>query len=395
MTDKTRRRFLQVGSGVVLLGGIGGHVVADSHDDDDNNEENHDGGNETDDGEGMDDGTEATAMVAFDDQTTDGTTVHVAEAMLPEGGFVTIHDSSLLDGDALGSVIGVSDALESGEVTDLEVPLFGDVPGTDFDREMLETDETLIAMPHLDSNESGEYEFVESEGEVDGPYVDDAGDPVVDDAMVTVESDEGMDEEAESASLRVAHLSPDAPNVDVYVDGDLTVEDLPFGDVTDYLELPAGSYQVEITAAGDAETSVFDEELEVPAGAFTVAAIGELEGDREFEVTVLEDDVSEPDEDEARVSAFHASPDAPNVDIRVAATGEALFEDVAYGEGGSVAVPEGEYRLCVYPAGNDEEAVIGTDVSLEAGMAYSVFAIGYVGDEPAIDLTVAAGDTWA
>ncbi len=394
MTDKTRRRFLQVGSGVVLLGGVG-HVVADGHDDADGNEsegtnESDSGMNESD-GE-MDDGMEATAMVTFEDQTTDGTWVTVAEATLPEGGFVTIHDSSLLDGEVLGSVIGVSDAMESGEATDVEVPLFGDIPGTEFDRDMLEADETLIAMPHMDSNDSGAYEFVESEGEVDGPYADDAGDPVVADATVTVETDDSA-AEAESASVRVAHLSPDAPNVDVYVDGDLTVEDLPFGDITGYLELPAGTYGVEITAAGDAETVVFDEELEVPAGAFTVAAIGELEGDSPFEVTVLEDDVSKPGEGEARVSAFHASPDAPNVDVRVAETGDALLEDVAYGEGGSVAVPEGDYRLCLYPAGGDE-AVVGTDVSLEAGTAYSAFATGYVGSEPMIDLAVAASDTW-
>ncbi|MFC4986665.1 DUF4397 domain-containing protein [Saliphagus infecundisoli] len=388
MTDKTRRRFLQIGSGAVLLGGVG-HVVADDHNESDGGNEsgemNESGGMNESDGE-----MEATAMVTFEDQTTDGTWVTVAEAMLPEGGFVTIHDSSLLDGEVLGSVIGVSEAMEAGEMSDVEVPLFGDIPGTDFDREMLEEDETLIAMPHMDSNDSGAYEFVESEGEVDGPYVNDAGDPVVADAMVTVEAD---DEEEGSASVRVAHLSPDAPNVDVYVDGELTIEDLPFGDVTDYLELPAGTYGIEITAAGDAETVVFDQDLEVPAGAFTIAAIGELEGDSAFEVTVIEDDVSELGEGEARVSAFHASPDAPNVDIRVAETGEALFEDVPYGEGGSVAVPAGDYRLCIYPAGGDE-AVIGADVSLEAGTAYSAFATGYVGSEPMLDLSVAASDTW-
>jgi hypothetical protein len=205
------------------------------------------------------------------------------------------------------------------------------------------------------------------------------------------ESDDDHDDDTddESAFVSVAHLSPDAPNVDVYVDGDLTIEDLPFGEVTGYLELPTGSYQVEITAAGDAETSVFDEELEVPAGDFTIAAIGELEGDnQEFEVVVLEDDNSDPDEGETRVRAFHASPDAPNVDVTVAATGDALFEDVPFGEGGYVEVPEGEYRLCVYAAGDREEAVIAADVELEEGTVYSAFAIGYAADEPALDLAL-------
>ncbi|WP_331232660.1 DUF4397 domain-containing protein [Natronorarus salvus] len=200
--------------------------------------------------------------------------------------------------------------------------------------------------------------------------------------------DDGADEGGD-ALVSVAHLSPDAPDVDVYVDGDLVIEGLPFGQVTGYLELPADSYQIEVTATGDPETSVFDEEVDVPEGEFTIAAIGELEGEnQEFEVVVLEDDNSDPAEGEARVRAFHASPDAPNVDITVAATGDALFEDVPFGEGGYVDVPEGEYRLCIYAAGDRDDAVLGVPVELEAGTVYSAWAIGYVADDPAFDVAL-------
>ena len=60
-----------------------------------------------------------------------------------------------------------------------------------------------------------------------------------------------------SAMVRVAHLSPNAPNVDVYVDESAVLEDVPFGAVSEYLDVPAGERQVEITAAGDPDTSVF------------------------------------------------------------------------------------------------------------------------------------------
>jgi hypothetical protein len=202
-------------------------------------------------------------------------------------------------------------------------------------------------------------------------------------------NDDEVDEGDGGALVSVAHLSPDAPDVDVYVDDDLVIEGLPFGQVTGYLELPADSYQIEVTATGDPETSVFDEEVEVPEGEFTIAAIGELEGEnQEFDVVVLEDDNSDPADGEARVRAFHASPDAPNVDITVAATGDALFEDVPFGEGGYVEVPEGEYRLCIYAAGDRDDAVIAADVELEESTVYSAFAIGYAADEPEIDLAL-------
>ena len=68
-----------------------------------------------------------------------------------------------------------------------------------------------------------------------------------------------------SARVRAAHMSPNAPNVDVYVDGDAVLEDVPFGDISGYLELDAGTYTVEITPAGDPDTTVFDGDVSVEA----------------------------------------------------------------------------------------------------------------------------------
>ncbi|SDJ35058.1 hypothetical protein SAMN05216226_102253 [Halovenus aranensis] len=125
------------------------------------------------------------ATVSFSDQETDGMAVLVDSAELDDGGFVTIHDSTLLDGDALGSVVGVSEYLQPGSYEDLEIVL---------DEEMTE-DDTLVAMPHRDTNGNEEYDFVESEGGADGPYLNGEGSAVVDDATVTVtsEMDDGMD----------------------------------------------------------------------------------------------------------------------------------------------------------------------------------------------------------
>jgi len=207
------------------------------------------------------------------------------------------------------------------------------------------------------------------------------------------ESDDSMDEEEEEeetsmANLRVAHLSPDAPNVDVYVDGDAVLEDVPYRSVSDYMELETGTYEVMITAAGDQDTVVFDDELEVPEGDFTVAALGEIaEENQPFAPVVLEDDLSDPGE-MARVRLVHASPDAPAVDVTVHESGDALFEDVAFGEAAAAEVPAGSYTLEVRPAteNNDGDVVATFDVELMAGTVYSAFAVGYlVPDEAPAD----------
>jgi len=208
--------------------------------------------------------------------------------------------------------------------------------------------------------------------------------------------------EGEGASVRVAHMSPDAPNVDVLVDGDAVLEDVAFGAVSDYLSLAAGTYTVRITPAGDAETTVFEGEVTVEAGgAYTVAAIGELsEGaDQAFEPLILEDDTEAPSSDTARVRAVHVSPDAPAVDITVGGGETVLFDGVAYGESGSTEVPAGDYTLEIRgdTESNDGDVVADFDVTVEGGQGYTAFAAGYLSpdDEPAdtaFDLFV-VGDT--
>jgi signal recognition particle receptor subunit beta len=127
---------------------------------------------------------ETTASVTFEDQTSDGTTVTVAEVTLPEDGYVAIHDSSLLDGEVVGSVIGVSEYREAGTYEDLNVTLF-DVPGAEFNETELTENDTLIAMPHEETSNNTVYDFVATDGMEDGPFVAD-GQPVTDSAAVTV-----------------------------------------------------------------------------------------------------------------------------------------------------------------------------------------------------------------
>lgn len=132
------------------------------------------------------------AEVNFVDQRSGGTTVTVSSVRLAADGFIAIHDSELLSDDPVvaGSVIGVSEYLEAGVYENVEVTLY-DVPGGEdngnFEAdEVFDEDETLIAMPHRDTNDNETYDFIISSGEEDGAFLNAiGGGPVVDPAMVT------------------------------------------------------------------------------------------------------------------------------------------------------------------------------------------------------------------
>ncbi len=170
------------------------------------------------------------AYVTFEDQTTEGETVVVENVTLASPGFVTIHDSSLLVGDVFESVIGTSEYLEAGTHEQVEVTL----------DEPLEEDETLIAMPHRDTNDNQTYDFVESEGQFDGPFLTADDEPVTDDAVVTVEGaadeepveENETDEDVQQPDDNVTDEEPTDNVTDEPIDDNETDE--PIGDnVTD------------------------------------------------------------------------------------------------------------------------------------------------------------------
>jgi len=209
-------------------------------------------------------------------------------------------------------------------------------------------------------------------------------------------TDEGMTETTTGpgSQVRVVHAVPDAPNVDVYVDDEALLEDVPFRAVSEYYAVDSGDHDVRITAAGDPDTVVFEDTMSVPAEAtLSIVAYGQLDGDA-IEVTAFEDDASPAEDGQSRVRAVHLSPDAPAVDVAVAGESEPLVSGLEFGSASEYAtVPAGDYTLEVRPAG-ESEAVASFDVSLQSGTGYSAFAMGYLqpGDAPAdepFDLTVA------
>lgn len=180
-----------------------------------------------------------------------------------------------------------------------------------------------------------------------------------------------------SAYVRVAHLSPDAPEVDIWVDGAVALQDVAFEEFSPYLELDAGMRRVQVTPANQTEPFVIDAEVTLSEGMYyTVAATGRL---ATIAPSVLVDDVTR-DASLARIRFVHTSPDAPAVDITLT-DGTVLFGDVRFGEAeGYITVPEGTYDLQVRVAGTETVALSFGDVPLEGNTTYSVFAVGFLTD---------------
>jgi hypothetical protein len=183
----------------------------------------------------------------------------------------------------------------------------------------------------------------------------------------------------EIAQVRVAHLSPDAPEVDVWVDGTLQLEDVAFKGFSGYLELSAGDHDVMVYLANTVVDPVIDETVTVAGGTVYTAAATGLVGDSSLGLTIYVDDL-QTTSDKARVQFAHASIDAPPVDI-TRLDGAKLFSNVMFGKSGtSQLVDGGAYSLQARVANTETVALSFADVPVSNGMNYTVYAIGLLSD---------------
>jgi len=175
----------------------------------------------------------------------------------------------------------------------------------------------------------------------------------------------------------VVHGVPDL-TVDVYVNGDLTLEDFEFGTVAGPLTLPAGTYQLEIYAA-DADPGATDPALsgsaDLPGGAYaTIAAYLQESGEPALGVFV--ENNAAVGAGNARVTARHLA-DFGAVDVL--ANDGAVWEAVTNGVGADTEVPADTYNIKITAAGDPATVAFDADLDLAEGTNTIAYAIGSVG----------------
>jgi hypothetical protein len=182
------------------------------------------------------------------------------------------------------------------------------------------------------------------------------------------------------AEVRVVHLSPGSPDVDVFVDGEPAFSDVTFTWGTSYAELPAGSYRFDVSAAGtgaaDAVLSVDGVPL-AEGKSYTVVAYDRL--DAPIKALALEDDYEDLAAGNIRVRAVHGAVGVGPVDVWTTAAGVAtrLYDDLEFGTAGDyLDVPAGAYTLS-FDVDENGIADVSFDVpGLVSGTVATVFDAG-------------------
>lgn len=188
------------------------------------------------------------------------------------------------------------------------------------------------------------------------------------------------------AMLRIVHASPDAPAVDIYPNGAVIplATSLAYGQSTDYIEVPGGTYKLDLRAAGaspndpPAYTSP-DIDLTGDRGYTAIAAglLASSDNADSFRILPLEEDFAAASAGTLRLRVVHAGVDAPTVGLDVGnddpsapeVTGLARFADTG---AAGIELPAGQPMQVGVVAGGKTVTAFSTPAF---PMGADVFAI--------------------
>ena len=182
------------------------------------------------------------------------------------------------------------------------------------------------------------------------------------------------------AMVRVAHFSPDASYVDVYMVSLNRKQLFPnvfYKSVSAYWSVAAGPFTYEVRAAGASPESepVIQVKGNLDAGkAYTVAAVGRRD---QLQGLLLRDDMAPSAPGRGKVRFLDAAFDLPAVDIAV--SGGPKLRSLAYPEPtGYRQLGSGRHRVEVRRSGADAVVVKGS-VAVRPGTVTSVVLVGGAG----------------
>jgi len=177
-----------------------------------------------------------------------------------------------------------------------------------------------------------------------------------------------------TASVVVIHGIPDTP-VDVYVDEALTLEDFAPGTVTDPIELPAGTYTLDLREpdADPASAPLLTADATVEGGA-SYSVVAHLTAAGAPTITPFVNDTTPTKAGEGGIVVRHTAA-APAVDVYAGDT-KVISSLENPDSAGPLYVPAGTVSASVTAAGATDPVIGPADVPVEEGNVTIVYAIG-------------------
>jgi hypothetical protein len=191
------------------------------------------------------------------------------------------------------------------------------------------------------------------------------------------------DSNNDEARVRVFHASPDAPNVDVLIDGGKVLENVPYKVASDFLGIDAGDRRVQVNVTGTDTSAIDTHAVFAEDTDYMIVAADKV---ARITALVFTADRTTPESGSARVRVLHAAASAPVVDVYVTApdAGIANAQPTLSGVpfkaiSDYLTVPAGTYDVFVTVAGTKNVAIQAKGLAIADQLVATVAALDATG----------------
>ncbi len=185
--------------------------------------------------------------------------------------------------------------------------------------------------------------------------------------------------------VRFLHVSPGSPSIDICLDGEILERDLDYNIISQYYPVTPGDRHIQLIPSEDESTPLADTEISIPTSEkVTVAVVGTFSDVTLPPISFNADSIGES---EVLVRFAHLSPNTPPVDVKLV-DGEKIFSNVAYTQVTDfISITPGAYHIKLKLTDGEETLFTSAILELVTGKAYTVYAVGLLGENPPLDLS--------
>ncbi len=186
--------------------------------------------------------------------------------------------------------------------------------------------------------------------------------------------------------FRILHAHPDAPNIDVYINDKLVIENLPYNSYSNYFPMCSDDYKLSIKMNGSQATPMVVDLLSIKEGELKTLSLAKTQDKAGLLRNV---DAADPPEEPISMLRFvHLSPDAPSTDLALS-DGTVIFKNISYQEATPyIPLPPSSHTLHLLESETSNALLSIRNVDLKEKKSYSLNMTGLVEGNPRIDALV-------
>ena len=181
-------------------------------------------------------------------------------------------------------------------------------------------------------------------------------------------------------SVRILHAVPNAPNVDIYLNGSLITRNLAIGKISKYMQISPGEYEFQLYPTGTYDKPLLSQNIQLISNSNYTVSIVTLANN--LFLFRLKDDNVPSSKSQSLLRFINLSSNAPLLSLALP-NGVTLFNEAEYLETtGYYQLSPGIYNFEILLGSSQITTKYINNITLDGGKFYTIYIIGLFNDKP-------------